>query len=96
MLLGVGVGVGGGVLLAVNSARDASGYATSPDLTLTTPTAAAVSSDVTIEGTDHWQLRWGDLGTVRVTATAQGQAPIFIGIGPASDVDRWLSGNGPR
>jgi hypothetical protein len=92
MLFGLGVGISGGVLLAVNSARDADGYATSPDLTLTTPTAAVVSSDMTIQGTNAWQVRWGDFGTVRVTATAQSQASIFLGVGLASDVDSWLSG----
>jgi uncharacterized protein DUF4389 len=92
MLLGLGVGIGGGVLLAVNSARDADGYATSPNLTLATPTAAVVSSDVTIQGTDAWQLRWGDFGTVRVSATAQSQTPLFLGVGLASDVNRWLAG----
>lgn len=92
MLLGFGVGIGGGVLLAVNSARDADGYATSSELTLTTPTAALVSSDMTIQGTNAWQVRWGDFGTVRVTATAQSQAPIFLGVGLASDVNSWLSG----
>jgi hypothetical protein len=80
------------VLLAVNSARDADGYATSRDLTLTTPTAAVVSPDVTIQGTNDWQVRWGDFGMVRVTATAQRGIPLFLGVGLASDVDRWLSG----
>ena len=92
MLGGLVVGLGGGVLLAVDSARDANGYATSRDLTLTTPTAAVISSDVTIEGTDDWQVRWGDFGKVRVTATAQDQTPLFLGVALASDVDRWLSG----
>jgi Domain of unknown function (DUF4389) len=92
MLGGAVVGLGGGVLLAVSSARDAAGYATSPDLTLTTPTAVVVSSDVTIQGNNRWQARWGDFGTVRVTATAQDQTPIFLGVALASDVDSWLSG----
>jgi hypothetical protein len=92
MLGGAVIGLGGGALLAVNSARDAAGYATSPDLTLTTPTAGVVSSDVTIQGDNQWQVRWGDFGTVRVTATAQGQTPIFLGVALASDVDSWLSG----
>jgi hypothetical protein len=92
MLGGAGIGLGGGVLLAVNSTRDSAGYATSPDLTLTSPTAAVVSSDVTIQGNDRWQVRWGDFGTVRVTATAQSQVPIFLGVALTSDVDSWLSG----
>ena len=92
MLGGAVIGFGGGVLLAVNSTRDAAGYATSPDLTLTTPTAAVVSSDMTIQGDNRWRMRWGDFGTVRVTAAAQGQAPIFLGVALASDVDSWLSG----
>lgn len=92
MLVGLVLGIGGGVLLAVNSARDADGYATSRELTLTTPTAAVVSPDVTIQGTNDWQVRWSDFGTVRVTATAERQTPIFLGVALASDVDRWLAG----
>jgi hypothetical protein len=92
MLGGLVVGLGGGALLVVNSARDADGYATSRDLTLTTPTAAVVSSDMTIRGTNDWQVRWGDFGNVRVSATAQDQTPLFLGVALASDVDRWLSG----
>jgi hypothetical protein len=92
MLLGAAAGIGGGVLLAVDSTRDADGYATSSDMTLTSPTAAVVSSDLTIEGADEWRLRWDDYGTVRVTATAQRETPLFLGVALASDVDRWLSG----
>ena len=93
-LTGLVVGIGGGVLLAVDTTRDADGYATSSTLSLATPTAAVTSSDVTIEGPDTWQLRWGDFGKVRVTATGQGEAPLFLGVGRAADVDRWLSGAG--
>jgi hypothetical protein len=94
MLTGLLVGIGSGVLLAVDAARNADGYATTSNLTLTTPTAAVTSSDVTIEGTDTWRLRWGDFGKVRVTATGQGETPLFLGVGRVSDVDRWLSGTG--
>ncbi len=92
MLGGLGIGIGGGVLLAVDSTRDANGYATSPDLTLTTPTAAVVSPDLNIRSSDGWQVRWGDFGKVRVTATAERGTSLFLGVGLASDVDHWLSG----
>ena len=51
-----------------------------------------VSSDVAVRGANDWQVRWGDFGKVRVSASAQDQTPLFLGVALASDVDRWLSG----
>jgi hypothetical protein len=92
MLTGGAIGLGGGVLLAVNGARDDDGYATSRDLTLTSGTAAVVSSEVTVNGAGFRELRWGDFGAVRVTATGTNQSPVFIGVARSADVEQWLSG----
>jgi len=92
LLTGLAGGVGGGVLLAVDSARDADGYATTGTLTLATATAAVTSTDLTVSGTGQWRVRWGDIGRVRITAASDRDAPLFLGVGPADEVDRWLSG----
>ncbi len=94
MVIGLAAGIGGGALLAVDASRDTDGYSTSGTLALATPTAAVTSSDVTIEGTDTWRVRWGDFGKVRISASGRGGTALFLGVGPAADVDRWLSGAG--
>lgn len=88
-----GTGLGAGAL-TLESQRDADGYLTTPATRLSTPTAALVLGDAELElGPDavQWLAR-RDLGAVRVSATGDGGAPVFVGIAPAADVSRWLDG----
>jgi hypothetical protein len=82
-----------GFLYAVE--RDDDGFLTSPRERLVTATSALTAEDIDL-GTDIgpdnpiWDL---DLGTVRISSVSvSGDAPIFIGIGPEEEVDRYLSG----
>ncbi len=88
-VVGFGALVGGGAALAVQAtARDSAGFYHLPATRLETSTAALVTpfelgpalrSDT-------------PLGTVELKARSLTAAPVFIGIAPADQVDRWLSG----
>ncbi|WP_127507756.1 hypothetical protein [Actinoplanes solisilvae] len=86
------LGIGGAVLLSVDSARDSTGYVTSPTMQLSTATAAVTAGHISITDTGLWARNVADVGGVRVTvASADGQ-PMFIGIAPEREVDAWLAG----
>jgi hypothetical protein len=81
--------VGGCALVAVDrTQRDDDGFLMSPSRQLTTSTYAIVSesADLDTDGAE-WALDTF-LGTVRITSDSA--RPVFVGIGPARDVDRWL------
>ncbi len=94
-LTAAGLLVGGfGTLWADRVARDADGYLTSPTRTLSTAQYAIVSERIEMNTPQaSWALpdRW--LGTVRLRATAAA-GPVFVGVGPASDVSGYLSSVG--
>ena len=89
-LAGFGAALAGGALVVVHATqRDASGFYTSSLERFTTPTAALVAqADL---DTPDWPVA-RPLGTVRVQAAATESRPIFVGIGPADDVEAWLAG----
>jgi hypothetical protein len=58
---------------------------------LGTPTAALVSEPAAIDGTDGVSDVLGNT-RLRVSASADGGKPVFVGVGPADEVDRYLSG----
>jgi hypothetical protein len=59
---------------------------------ISTPTAALVSGTATIDDTAEIAEVIGDT-EVRVSAArAFGEPPVFVGIGPADEVDRYLKG----
>jgi hypothetical protein len=94
-LLGLGVVVGvGGILLA--DARDGAldGRLTSPAYEVDVDSHALVTEPFVLEGTALTERGWPDWvgGDLRFTARARDGGPIFIGIGPASEVDRYLLG----
>lgn len=88
-MLGV-AGIAGGVAAAtVSAGQGPDGYLSSPTREFTTTSYALTSPPARI-GTDKVPF---DLGNFRLSATSSkpgGQ--VFIGIGPKTDVDRYLSG----
>jgi hypothetical protein len=87
-----GLGVGGGALLALDNARDSSGYVTSPVFHLSSTTAAITAENLTITNADLWARSLGDVGGLRVTATSPTGRPVFVGVARQSTVDQWLAG----
>jgi hypothetical protein len=87
-----GLGTGGGVLLALDSGRDSSGYVTSPAIHLTSSTAAVTAENLTIADADLWTRDLADVGGLRVTATSPDGRGLFVGIAPQAAVDAWLAG----
>ncbi|HEX9122031.1 MAG TPA: hypothetical protein VF984_01535 [Actinomycetota bacterium] len=91
-LVGLGLLAGGGLLVwAHTTQRDAQGYYTTGTHDYATGTYALTSPNVDL-GTspDRWVPY--NLGTVRIAATGTEGKPVFVGIGPESAVDRYLSG----
>ena len=81
--------VGGCALVAIDQTqRDDDGFLMSPTEELSSPTYAIVSesADLDTEGAE-WALDTF-LGTVRIRS--ESTRPVFVGIGPAADVDRYL------
>jgi len=81
------------LVLAHATARDSAGFYTAPTERFTTGTYALTSEglqigDVRDHGAD-WALDAVD-ATVRVRASEPGGRPVFIGIAPKADVDRYL------
>jgi len=93
-LVGLGLVAAGATLVWAHATqRDAAGFYTTPTARLETSTYA-LTSQVDF-GTKPSQEDWvpaNVLGTVRIRATSANGAPIFIGIAPQADVDRWLGG----
>jgi hypothetical protein len=90
-LLALGLLVGGCGLVAVDQTqRDDDGFLMSPTQDFSTPTYAIVSesADLDAEGTE-WALD-AFLGTVRIRS--ESDRPVFVGIGPADEVTRYLGG----
>jgi hypothetical protein len=81
--------VGGCALVAVDrTQRDDDGFLMSPSRQLTTSTYAIVSESADLDtGGAEWALDTF-LGTVRITSDST--RPVFVGIGPAAAVDRYL------
>ena len=95
VLFGVCLGVGAGTLVwAHNTQRDSAGFYTTSAERLATETYALKSDQIDL-GVDAASYRWvpGDEPTVvRLEATATGDHPVFVGIAPSADVDRYLAG----
>ena len=90
-LLALGLLGGGCALVAVDQTqRDDDGFLMSPTQDFSTPTYAIVSerADLDAEGAE-WALDTF-LGTVRIRSEAD--RPVFVGIGPAGAVTRYLGG----
>ena len=89
-LLAFGLLVGGCALVAVDQTqRDDDGFLMSPSEDFSTSTYAIVSesADIDTDGAE-WALDTF-LGTVRIRS--ESDRPVFVGIGPRADVDRYLA-----
>lgn len=92
-LVAIGMLVGGGALIwAHTTQRDADGFLESPTYELESPGYAVTSGDIDLAARpgDWWP---GDLADVRFEAAASdNETPVFVGIGPSSDVEAYLDG----
>jgi hypothetical protein len=87
----LGTAVGGTTLLVADRAgRDADGFLSTGAQTLSTPGYALVLDPLELRGDPNAPDPGSVLGQVRVTASSP--SGVFIGIGPASDVDGYLGG----
>ena len=90
---GVAFGIAGGALVWAHSTqRDAAGYYATSAERLDTRSFALTSEKVDL-GVDASDYRWvpGGPTAVRVQATSSSATPVFVGIAPAADVDRYLA-----
>jgi Domain of unknown function (DUF4389) len=83
--------VGGCALVAIDQTqRDDDGFLMSPTQNFASPTYAIVSESADIDSDGgEWALDTF-LGTVRIRR--ESERPLFVGIAPATDVDRYLDG----
>jgi len=90
-IIAFGLLAGGCALVAVDQTqRDSDGFLMSPSRELTTSTYAIVSESAELDtGGAEWALD-AFLGTVRIRS--ESDRPVFVGIGPAAEVDGYLAG----
>ena len=92
-LAAIGLVAGAGGLFWVNSTeRGADGFFTSPTVDLSTEGHALISSEVDLGAQPGDWFPSGELATVRISADSHGETPVFVGIGPADDVETYLAG----
>jgi Domain of unknown function (DUF4389) len=85
---------GGALLWAHGTQRDDDGYYTTSTQRLATPTPALTVEDIDLSGISDlpdWLVPDG-LGTVKIDARSADRTPLFVGIAPAAQVDRFLAG----
>ena len=94
-LIAVGlIAGGGGLLWAHGTQRNADGFFTSPAATLSTDGYALASTEIDLGSRPGDWFPAGRLATVRLEVDPQGSTPVFVGIGPGSEVDAYLEGVG--
>lgn len=95
VLISIGLlGAGGTALWADLTQRDSTGYVTSDVHTFSTSGSAFVTDPVELDSPGvGWLYSSVVLGEVRIRVTPVGSdSPVFVGIGPSVDVDRYLAG----
>ena len=90
-VIALGLLAGGCALTAVDrTQRDDDGFLVSPSQEFSSPTYAIVSETAELDtGGAEWALDTF-LGTVRIAS--ESDRDVFVGIGPAAEVDRYLKG----
>jgi len=89
LVIGVLAAIGGGALMAFFGSNDT---LSSGVQQVSTPTRALVSEAGSIQGASGAQTVFGNV-RLRITATPTGAGhDLFVGIGPAGAVDRYLNG----
>jgi hypothetical protein len=93
VLVSVGVLGGGATLLWADRTQRDAGYATT-DVHQFTTSGSALATEPTDLGSagTGWLYSPTLLDTVRIRVTPASPGPLFVGIGPATDVDRYLAG----
>jgi hypothetical protein len=95
VLVSIGLlGAGGTALWADLTQRDAAGYVTTDVHTFSTSGSALVTDPIELDSPGvGWLYSSVMLGEVRIRVTPVGSdSPVFVGIGPSNDVDRYLAG----
>ncbi|HET6713363.1 MAG TPA: hypothetical protein VFI59_06615 [Actinomycetota bacterium] len=95
VLVSIGLlGVGGTGLWADLTQRDPAGYVTTDVHAFSTSGSALVTDRVELDSPGvGWLYSSAVLGEVRIRVTPVGSdSPVFVGIGPSNDVDRYLAG----
>ena len=94
-LIGLGLTIAGTVgVIAYATGRDSDGFFTTSTERFATPRYALVSeeADLGVDEDPAGPGSLGDLARIRVRAEALTGQPIFVGIGPRDDVERYLAG----
>jgi hypothetical protein len=90
-LVSIGVLAGGGAVLWADQAQRQAGYLTLSTARYATSGYALASGRISLHG--GWQWLEPLIGQVRISVTPDPPAkPVFIGVGPAGPVSRFLSG----
>jgi len=90
-LVGLGLGAGGAGLLWINETQsDPDGFFTSDVVVMSTDGHALTSAQVDLGSRPGDWFPSGRLATVRLEIEGQDDTTIFVGIGPADDVDGYL------
>ena len=92
-LIAIGLLGGAGTLVWVQTQRDDDGYYTSRFERFGGPGYAVRSDDLDLgtEGPD-WLFEEGRLATIRIRGRNREPHPLFLGLGPKEDVERYLRG----
>lgn len=88
-------GIGAALTWAHATQRDSDGFFDSGEIRIETLTHAIVSEDIDLgAGGPGPERRFdlGDLATVRLTVNSAAETPVFLGIGPEREVERYLDG----
>src|SRR6476660_6602169 len=92
-LTALGLIFAGGGLITVSTLRDQDGVLWSKSIPLATSRYAFVAGELRVPSyPGDWMPR--DFADIRIDLAPTGGRPLFVGIGPSGDVDRYLNGVG--
>ena len=92
-VLSFGVLAVGGVSLWADDQKDSGGFITTDAHEFRTTSSALVTEnmDLDLEGAG-WLVQGDDFGKVKLSVDGAGSEPVFVGIAPTRDVERYLDG----